>query len=226
MQPLSNVSADLATLAEGVPTVSNAQIGQTTANGPLASTLNFDVSVPDASQAASARATWQAAIFIGAVASRVAATPGMPRLSEIGVTLVAPDGTRTPIGGGIGNVVPNQQFNDVTSATTSDILARARTLGFSDTKIETIRGIQPALMITTTAADPAAAVAKLRQRGSALTNFLGEAPSNYEGVYLEIRDTAGSPVYSEGVAPRDGAGMAWTRQGSGIQVGNRARLKY
>lgn len=109
----------------------------------------------------------------------------------------------------------------MTSSTESSVVQRAKGLGFSSPSVTTVRGIQDALMITVVSANPAQAVSSLRASGDALVGFLGEAPTNYEGVYLEIDDSSGSPAYIEATAPRDGSGTAWARPDLGIAVGRR-----
>ena len=216
----SNPVADLQAMAQGIPGISSVSATNTTENGPVETELTFEIGVPELGGADQAEAMWKAAIFAGAAADRYAAS-GLPPVMVIHINLVAASGVIQPIGGGIGNAVPNQEFTDITPAVTNAVTARATQLGFSDPVVQTIRGIQDAMIIKVRADDPAAAVAKLRATGDPLVSFLGESPSTYEGVYLVIEDANGVPQFSVGAAPRDGSGLAWANPSSGLSIGDR-----
>jgi hypothetical protein len=206
-------------MAGGIPGIANVAVGDTTENGPLQTALTFDIGVPGTGGADQAEATWKAAIFTGAAADRYVAS-GLPPVSVINFNLVTASDV-TPIGGGIGKVVPGQEFADVTPAVTSAVLARATELGFGNPTVTTIQGIQEAMIIKVRSDDPTAAVAELRSEGDPLTAFLGESPSTYEGVYLEIGNAEGVAQFAAGAAARNGSGLAWANPASGLRVGHR-----
>ena len=214
-----DLAQGLRSLSSAVPAVSNPVIRPATDPGAVGLELSFDLAVASSDGADIARPMWAAHLFAGAVADKIAAS-GRPPLVSVGATLVLPDGTRQPIGGGLGTVVRDQRFRTASDEVSETIRVNAKAAGFEDVTVSTMAIIQDALIITATAEDPKAAVGLLRSGGSGtLAGLLGTRPADFEGVYFEVRDETGAPAYIEAVAPRAGAGMAWSDAGLGLRLG-------
>jgi hypothetical protein len=184
-------------------------------DGPM---LSIDVAVPGSGPAAFARPVWEAYVFAGALNDRLAAS-GEPRLGGIDITLIRPDGTAEPIGGGLGLVVPGQRFGEISPAVTEEIGKRADAQGLESIHLETLAGIDQALVLEAVAPS-VNVVQKLSSRpGGTFRALLGAPPGSYEGVYVAIRDRTGKALYIQGAASRIGWAFAWADPSSGISVG-------
>ncbi|SRR5713101_3082431 len=213
--PISgSAAAEAARIATGINGIANPRFtGGTNTSG---SEVAFDVAVPSFTGGATAEAMWKADIYAGALADSLAAS-NLPLLTNIDATLVRPDGARDDIGGGVGNVVSDQRFEDVTPSVIAGVHSRVDQLGLGSTQISIARGLQDAVIVVLTSQNPNAAVATLRSKGG-LDWIFGSATA-YEGEFLDVRDAAGDIVYVDGMASRDGAHVMWARPDLGIQVG-------
>src|SRR5213592_2372697 len=105
-------------------------------------------------------------------------------------TLVAPDGSRKPIGGGLGKVARDQVFDNVsTAAVRTNAVRVAPGLGLRDLRISVTTVLQDVITIDATAA--ASSIAELSTQ-LPLNRLLDGPPTRYEGVYLRLTRT-GSP---------------------------------
>jgi hypothetical protein len=207
----SPADARLATLARSLPLVRDPRLGRIDVDdvhGPL---LEFDLAVPAFGGGRASEALWQGEVFTGAAAIRLAA--GGTKLVEVQETLVAPDGSRRPVGGGLGRVVRGRLFAKAPPDLALAVAANAAHAGLRDARTEVLHGLGDALDIHARTEDVAQTAAALRRNSGILAAILGSAPTRYEGVFLEIDDLEGDPVYVQGVAVGNGSSMMWTRPG-------------
>ena len=215
----------LATLASRLPLVSNpATVAETVPASPdpgspgsAVSGLKVlcDVAVDSATGSGIAKALWERDLFTGAVRDEFAAR-GFGSVIDGEATLVTPDGARQSAGGGVSiGVRTDQVFDAIPSDIASTINQQATSIGFRSVQVETMQVLQDVLVIHAVSDSPATDVAALRQQGG-LQFLLGQPPMNFEGVYLEIDDSSGSPVYITDTAPRDGGGGWWADPSLGI----------
>lgn len=174
-----------------------------------------DLAVDSATGSGIARALWERDLFTGAVRDEFAAR-GFGSVIDGSATLVTPDGARQPAGGGVSiGVRTDQVFDAIPSGMASTISKQATSIGLRSVQVETMQVLQDVLVIHAVSDSPAADVAALRQQGG-LQFLLGQPPMNFEGVYLEIDNNSGSPVYITDTAPRDGGGGWWADPSLGI----------
>jgi hypothetical protein len=200
-------------LAARLPLVAHAHVVTTAISNEDGSSTNglvleYDVLVPSFDGAAVAKASWEGDLLTGAVVDEYAAR-GFGSLSEALATLVDPSGARRAIGGGFGAVVPNQVFNNVPSSMGAQVAAAAGKLGLTDVSFSTVQGLQESPVIVATTNRPQSAVSSLEQP-TVVDALLGALPTQFEGTYLEVRDSAGNPIYIATTAARDGSSMVWT----------------
>jgi hypothetical protein len=169
-----------------------------------------------------AEALWQANLLSGAVVDEFRAR-GFAGIAEAHGTLVTPDGQQQPIGGGFGHVEANQVFDDVPGSIATTIANAAWRFGLRSTRVSTVRALQPAVVIHTTTDTPTASVNALIHSGG-LSSILGGSPTRFEGVYLEIRDTSGAPIYISATAARAGSATFWADPSLGLQMRGQPQL--
>lgn len=168
--------------------------------------LEYDLRVSSFGGSAISEALWQGDLLSGAVADEYCAR-GFGTIEEIRGTLVTPNGKRSPVGGGLGNVFHDQVFNEVPGSIGATITSAAAQFGLRDVEVSTVQGLQQAIVIRATTDTPARTVAELRRSG--VGALLGGPSQRFEGVYLEVRDTSGKPLYVVETASRDGEGGGW-----------------
>lgn len=213
-------SAGVAEFVRRFPTVENVTVRRSeTASEAGGHVASVRLAVRSFASQDVIRAWWEAHVLVGALADTYVAS-GLPRLTELDATLVRPDGANERLGGGLGNVAPSQRFETIGRQLRDAVQANARGAGITGVRLTTVRGIDEALVIAGTVADPGRDVARLREAGSsALTRLLDRPPGRLEGVYLEVQDRNGRPVYVEATASRAGAAIAWGDRSLGIRVG-------
>jgi hypothetical protein len=214
----------VSTLASRLPLVSNAAtVPETVPAAPGSSGIavsglkvTCDLAVDSIHDSGITKALWERDLFMGAVRDEFAAQ-GFGNVIDGSSTLVTPDGSRYPDGGGVSYGVPtNQVFDAVPASMSSTVESAASALGFQSVQTSTMQVLQDAVLITAVSDSPAADVSAYRQKGG-LQYLLGQSPTNFEGVYFEVDDTAGNPVYIADTAPRDGGGGWWADPSIGIQ---------
>jgi hypothetical protein len=211
-----NVAAGLDALARTLPLVRNPRLGHIDVDdvhGPL---LEFDLAVPVLSGGRTAEALWQGEVFTGAAAAKLAS--GGTNLVEVKETLVTPDGTRRPIGGGLGHVVRNQLFASAPADITSRVAANAAGFGFHDTRTEVLHGLRDAIAMRARTDDVAKAATEIQSHPGLLTEIIGTSPTTFEGVFLEVDDTNGDPIYVRGIVGSNGSSMVWGRPGLDVSL--------
>jgi hypothetical protein len=179
------------------------------------------IDVPSMSTPNIGKALWESGLLAGAIASEYAQL-GAGSVGGAETTIVTPDGTRRVIGGGLGKAVADQVFDSVPSGLASRIASAAASRGISNVHLTKLRVLQDALVIHASSAAPAQAARGLQQGG--LQALLGESPSNFEGVYLELDDSTGHPMYISATAPRAAASFAWADPSLGLDIGRGPQL--
>lgn len=163
------------------------------------------------------KALWESALLAGAIASEYAQM-GAGSVGGAETTIVTPDGTRRVIGGGLGKAVPDQVFDSIPSEIASRIASAAAPRGISKVQVTKLHVLQDALVIDASTVTPARVAKGLQAQGD-LQALLGESPSNFEGVCLQLDDSAGVPRYISATAPRAAASFAWADPSLGLDIG-------
>jgi hypothetical protein len=163
-------------------------------------------------------ASWQGHLLAGAVAD-VYEVRGFGTIREVRATLVTPEGSREDIGGGFGNTVPNQLFDDPPTSVGEIAAREGAQIGLRSVRASTVRAIQPAVVLVATTDSPLASVNAVRQRG-VVDKLLGCPRKHLEGNYLELRDSADKLVYASGEARRADAGNWFVDPSLGIDIGH------
>jgi hypothetical protein len=169
--------------------------------------LTVDASGPGAP---GIRANWEGELVAGALRD-VAAENGLGTLDNFQISTRLPDGTATPTNGGFGNVVRSQLF-DASPPTVIDSRIRAglADAGLKPISINFVSALQASPVVVAEAADPAAVVAA-SEDARWWTKILGGDFQNYEGYYLELRDSSGDPFLISTAANRAGSSSGWIR---------------
>ncbi|MFN2466650.1 MAG: hypothetical protein ABR521_00750 [Gaiellaceae bacterium] len=159
--------------------------------------------------AGSVRPVWIANLLAGAFNDRLYQA-GFSRLSELSIDLLLPGGELVDAGGGLGYVVPGQQF----ALTAEGVLAAhieqgLSELGLTAESISFIRPVQRAPIVVAETPAPAAFVHAAMDLATWRTIF-GDY-SDLEGFYLEVADTQGNPVLIQAESGRVGGGLGWVR---------------
>jgi hypothetical protein len=176
--------------------------------------VTCDLAVDSIRDSGITKALWERDLFMGAVRDEFAAQ-GFGNVIDGRSTLVTPDGSRYPDGGGVSIGVPTNQVFDA-APTSATVASATSALGFRSAQTSTMRVLQDAVVITAVSDSPAADISAYLQKGG-LQGLLGQSPMNFEGVYFEVDNTAGNPVYIADTAPRDGGGGWWADPSIGIQ---------
>ena len=218
----SDSSSIIAAIKSRVPNVSSIQISnEAVSNASGTSTQGYliahiEVAAPADSGAEIARAMWEANLVGGAL--RTAFTQaGLTPPYGTDLTMDLPDGSNDHIGGGVGNVVPNQVFDTVTPALQSTVTQNAATEGFTNVRVSTFQVINDVMQIHATATTAPAAAAQSFLKAGGLDGLLGESQNDFESVYFEIDDAAGNPLLIRAANPRAGAGVFWADPSTGLQ---------
>jgi hypothetical protein len=177
--------------------------------------VTCDLAVSSFQGAGIAKALWERDLFMGAVRAEFAAQ-GFGNVIDGSSTLVTPDGSKEPDGGGVSENLPtNQVYDAIPPSLSSSIAAAASAVGFHSVQTDVLPVIQDALVITVVSDSPSTDVATFLHKGG-LAALLGQSPANFEGVYFEVDNGAGVPVYISDTAPRDGGSSWWADPSTGI----------
>jgi|GEM_PF-6149243 len=220
-----SAAAGISKLAEGLPLVSNPRVvvgtipAESGGPGETGNILEYDLAVPALGGSAITKALWEGQLFAGAVADEYAAS-GLQPILEVHPYLVTPDGSRQLAGGGVASQIHDQVFDHVPSNVATTIASAARGFGLRQVKVSTVTAIQNAVAIDAVSDTPKKTVQALeKSEHGVLGALLGARPGNYEGIFVEIRDSQGRPMFIDASAPRSGGGIAWADPSSGISVG-------
>lgn len=176
--------------------------------GPTVLSLEFDLLVDSFEGPDLTRAIWEGNLLAGAVADHYAAL-GLGAIGQVLGTFVTPDGRRQVYGGGLGDVVRDQLFDEPPAAAV--VRERATVLGLRDVTLSIGRVVQATIVVEGRADDPQQTALRLAGQPGGVAELLGAAPTSFEGVVIDVRDRNGAPVLRLGTAARAGASTVWTR---------------
>ena len=212
-------------LAQRLPLVRSASVSTKAIPGEEAGTsteglvLEYELRVRAMESSAIPEALWQGNLLVGAVADAFASR-GFGAISEARASLVTPQGEVRGTSAGIGLVVRDQVFADFPADVKSSIEKVAPLFGLRDIRVSYVEGLQRAIVITATTDHPKRDVTHLVYRRG-LDRLLGRRSTDFEGAYLEVRDSAGATVFAAGRASRNGAGLSWAKPELGVETGFR-----
>lgn len=211
----------LADLQKGLPMVRNAHLGPTHVPGTTGTMLALDLVVSGFVASEIGEALWERDLFAGAAADRFAAS-GFDPIVEVSATLISPDGARQPVGGGLGRVVRDQVFVDPPTDVPFilGLAARAAQIGLTNPQVSRVHGLQDALIIRMQTGSAEATTRTVVDEPQLLTELLAGPPTAYEGVFFELDDLAGTPLFITATAPRAGTAMVWVKPEFGIPLGH------
>jgi hypothetical protein len=180
--------------------------------------LVFRVAIKGATPAGGdiASAMWKAGL-VAAAANSEYATSGLSPVTEVNVSLVAPNGAETKLGGGLGKPPANTAFDPVTPDLLLAISNRCGSLGLTNISVTSVLG---AIVIVASSSDPTSTMQSLSSAGDVLTDLVGQDPSSFEGVYFELDDSSGAALYVNGLATLAGAHMGYTSPSLGSAGGS------
>jgi hypothetical protein len=175
------------------------------------------VSGPSALDGAALKMDWEAALAQGSIAEQISGDEVCDLAHVIrgsSVKLELPDGSTRFLGGGAGDISPDQLFADQASNSTDEEIVQ---------QVEDALGRYP---LTTDGVDvlhplgaAVAVVATVEQANdikgqyeAIRSSVLGD-PLRFEGLYLEIDTPDGEPLVRSGTSYRSGAGMVWFAPG-------------
>jgi hypothetical protein len=153
---------------------------------------------------------WEADILQGAVVELSGTSPDLA-LDIGGSSFIGqlPDGSLTQdLGGGMGDIARGQQFQSSSSTDSmisSNITGALARFGLKKTALTILHpmGAAPAVIASTD--DPL----RTAREAAAIVRELFGAPPQYEGYYLELRDSQGTAFIRASAAFRTGAGRLW-----------------
>ena len=167
--------------------------------------LNFVIRSPGADER-SAHAGWEADLVEGAVADALQEN-GLNGIAGSTIEGILPSGAIAPMGGGMGDVSPGQDFSQASDPQIKSLLeAGLERVHLTPVSIEVLHADEPAPAVIASTTDPAAAA---KDASSTIRRLFGKDPPMYEGYYFEVRDQSGHPLFIQSTAFRSGAGSLW-----------------
>jgi hypothetical protein len=147
------------------------------------------------------RAVWEGDLIAGAAADQLSGTPD----HVVSTAFDDSDGTEHPeLIGGMGDVLPNQNFSNDSDSTIRARIARGlASANLRPLSVGVLRASQPAPAVVAVTSDPLAAAASANET---INSLFGQNPPTFEGYYFEVRDQSGNLVYLQSAAFRAGAG--------------------
>lgn len=185
--------------------------------------LQVDLSTSAWSGTGPIRASWEGSLVQGAIAEQLAGGEDTSTgLAGATFRVHLPDGTVRTIDAGAGQVRKGQVFSHLDPA------------GQEAARVEVQKalrsfGLEPVSISFFTYQDDAVEIVCEVPAGGELRDFellrqtLTGSPASYEGVYLEVRDSDGSPIAASATAFRTGAGSQWVDPEFGSSVGEVGR---
>jgi hypothetical protein len=156
------------------------------------------------------RPVWEANLVIAALRDEVHATGASDDVIGSQISGELPSGEVLPnIGGGIGDVVFGQAFSAASPAQVQSAIRRnAAALKLRIESIDVLTPLQAAPAVVASTSDLAGVVSN----PDGVINALFGGIATYEGEYLELRDSSGSPFFIQASAFRTGVGQRWFRK--------------
>jgi hypothetical protein len=165
------------------------------------------VEVPAARGPEAIKALWEADEIAGALRDDLNAL-GMPPLYSDVVTGELPDGSTFHLGGGMGDAALGQVFSDDSEAAiASRLTARLNATDVKLVSVDVFPALQAAPVVVARTANPREVA---RNPGPTLQEVFGD-PTQYEGTYLEIRDSTDTPAVIFASSLRGAVGHTWYR---------------
>jgi hypothetical protein len=155
------------------------------------------------------RPVWEANLVVAALRDEVHATAGSPDVVGSQVSAELPSGVVEPnVGGGVGDVMYDQAFSPATPGDiTHELRARAAQMDLRIRSIDVLRPLQAAPAVVATTSNPEGFI----QVADGKIDQLFGGLAAYEGEYLEVRDSSGSPIFIQASSFRTGVGQRWIR---------------
>jgi len=163
--------------------------------------------------------SWYGALIEGAVSDEMR-TDQVSTNQVIGgddVTVVGLDGSSVDLGGGNGDVVSEQSFADdgmtvgssAQADSAKDIEATISGLGLTPVSVDFVHVHGTAVRVVATYAGSTPVTWTSNQ----VLDELAGTPTRYEGIYFEVDDSNGSPMFISSVSYRTGISSVWTASG-------------
>jgi hypothetical protein len=176
--------------------------------------LDVTVSADDATTGASL-GDWEAAMLVGQLRDELKAS-GLTAVEGYSLTIALPNGDKQALGGAApGNIAYGQTFVNLPPDTITQMLqADAAAVGAKIQSVTYLPTLDPAPIITLSTADPTAFAQTHTSLGAI---FQDSGP--FEGYYVELDNSAGSPVEIGTASFRSGVGSSWYAPGLGLGDG-------
>lgn len=160
-----------------------------------------------ANQPESVEPIWEANLVAGALRDELRLMNIKGDLIASNVSVRLPDGTvMKNVAGGMGEVAFGQSFfNASAGPIQAAIRTSAADLGLHIVSIHVLRPLQSAPAVVVSTNEPSKAVKEI---DSIIRKLFG-GPAEYEGQYLEIRDSSETAVLVQASSFRTGVGMRW-----------------
>lgn len=160
--------------------------------------LSFDVGAADARTGI--EAVWHASLVAGSFRDRARET-GLPPVV----------GTHVAGGGDVPVGARDHPPITVVNPPEDEITAAVADAGLTGPVFTTLRpGAGAAVAVSARTREPEAFLGSLASAEALVEDVFGAADA-YEGVFLEVRDSAGEPFLIVATATRDGSGIVWLR---------------
>jgi hypothetical protein len=208
---------------DGLPQQDFAELKVVSApDGPAARWMHATMNVDSSDAAGGSEVFWEACLAEGAIAEHLSGS--IDDLDNVlaGANIKAryPDGTTEVMGGCGGRAIAGTHFvaqeQGWSDSKITDLLVSGLTSSNQSVdRVDVLHPLGPAVAVTVTVSSTATLEADVMQMHQTL---LGD-PYRYEGVYLEVRSTDGSPLAKLWTAFRGGTGTSWYAACTGIEAG-------
>ncbi|MFN8186163.1 MAG: hypothetical protein U0R69_03695 [Gaiellales bacterium] len=126
----------------------------------------------------------------------------------VDLLLEDPTGESFDWGSGAGNVVPGQRFAKFAETDREALIEHLGNLGFQEVSVSVLHPKDDALEISVQSDEAAEWISSFAEPDTWTTVLDGDI-HGYEGVFFELRDETGAPVYISVSALRAGVGGVW-----------------
>ncbi len=203
------------TLESELPLVKSADVVSSDVPGATGLKATLTLSVPgivgdELPESAFAEATWEGELFGGVLADTYLEA-GWGKIQTIQPSVVLPNGSIQQTEGGIGAIVPGESFKALPADAEKAIVQRGAELGLKSVTASRLPLLGGVLVVRAMTDSPAAALDAFAFSSDGVKSLIGESPWDYEGLFLEIDDSTGAPVFIDGIASRASAHLTWVR---------------